>query len=199
MKKSVVGILVALVALLGAAFFLTRDANEARGPLAEEKVGETTFQFREAMELKSTAFEEEGRIPLKYTCDGENVSPPISISGVPDGAESLVLIMDDPDVPKSVRPDGVWDHWLVWNIPPDTREIPEGEEPSGTVGQNTSGSTGYQGPCPPDREHRYFFRLYALDTALDLRPEGTRKDDILSAMSGHVLEEAELMGRYNRR
>lgn len=150
------------------------------------------------MKLESSAFKHEGAIPSKYTCDGENISPPLKISDATEGAKSLVLIMDDPDVPKSIRPDGMWDHWLVWNIPPETTEILEGQEPQGTIGKNTGGKFGYQGPCPPDREHRYFFKLYALGTTLDLSPATTTKKDLEAAMEGHILDQAELMGRYNR-
>ena len=92
----------------------------------------------------------------------------------------------------------MWDHWLVWNIPPEINEILEGQEPQGVTGKNTGGKFGYQGPCPPDREHRYFFKLYALDTTLDLSAETTTKADLEKAMEGHVLEQTELMGRYNR-
>ena len=150
------------------------------------------------MKLESPVFEHEGIIPAKYTCDGGNINPPLKISEVPEGAKSLVLIMDDPDVPKNLRPDGMWDHWLVWNIPPATMEIPEGQEPAGVVGKNTGGSFGYRGPCPPDREHRYFFKLYALDTMFDLSPETTTKSDLEAAMQKHILSQAELRGRYNR-
>jgi hypothetical protein len=149
------------------------------------------------MKISSTAFENEGKIPSKHTCDAQNVSPQISISDVPEGAKSLVLIMDDPDVPKHVREDGMWDHWVVFNIPPDTREIPEGQEPAGTSGLGTHGDTGYFGPCPPDREHRYFFKLYALDTELDL-PEKTDKLSVEKAMTTHVIDQAVIMGRYER-
>ncbi len=150
------------------------------------------------MKLTSTAFENEGTIPSKYTCDGENVSPPIQFSDVPAEAESLILIMDDPDVPKHIREDGVWDHWVAFNIPPDTREIPEGREPKGTPGLGTNGDTGYFGPCPPDREHRYFFRAYALDATLDL-PEGSDKVTVEREMTTHVIDRDYLMGRYERR
>ena len=151
------------------------------------------------MKLESSTFENNGLIPPKYTCDGENISSPLQISGVPEDAKSLVLIMDDPDVPKDIRPDGMWDHWLVWNIPPATTEIPEGQEPAGVVGKNTGGSFGYRGPCPPDREHRYFFKLYTLNVMLDLSPETTTKSDLEAAMQNHILSQAELMGRYNRK
>lgn len=150
------------------------------------------------MKLEGTAFEHEGTIPTKYTCDGKNISPPLRISEVPEGTKSLVLIMDDPDVPKNIRPDGVWDHWLVWNIPPETAEVLEGQEPNGVVGKNTGGSFGYRGPCPPDREHRYFFKLYALDTNLDLPAETATKAQLEVAMQGHMLGQAQLMGRYDR-
>lgn len=149
------------------------------------------------MKLTSTAFENEGTIPSKYTCDGENVSPPIQISDVPAEAKSIVLIMDDPDVPKHIREDGMWDHWVAFNIPPDTREIPEGQEPQGTAGLGTNGKTGYFGPCPPDREHRYFFRAYALDTILDL-PEESDKVTVEREMTNHVIDRDYLMGRYER-
>lgn len=159
----------------------------------------TKIIYNEDMKLESSVFEHEGTIPSKYTCDGENISPPLKISEVPEDAKGLVLIMDDPDVPRNLRPDGMWDHWLVWNIPPETAEIPEGQDPKGIVGKNTRGTFGYRGPCPPDREHRYFFKLYALDTRLDLLAETTTKADLEETMQGHILEQAELMGRYNRK
>lgn len=149
------------------------------------------------MKLTSPAFEHEGSIPSKYTCDGENLSPPLSISEVPPEAKSLVLIMDDPDVPKHIREEGMWDHWIVFNIPPTQFEIKEGQEPRGKHGLGTGNNTDYFGPCPPDREHRYFFKLYALDCELDL-PEKSTKRDVQSAMTDHVLDTAVLMGRYAR-
>ncbi len=150
--------------------------------------------------LTSSAFQNGGRIPAKYTCDGDNLSPSLSITGVPASAKTLVLIMDDPDVPKQLRPSGVFDHWTLFNIPPETTEIPEGGT-AGTAGVNGRNDAKYTGPCPPPqyepREHRYFFRLYALDTTLIL-PPGTTKGEVLAAMEGHILESAELMGRYSR-
>jgi Raf kinase inhibitor-like YbhB/YbcL family protein len=158
--------------------------------LYEPKEGET-------MKLTSPAFEHGGKIPSKYTCDGENINPPLTISDVPSEARSLVLIMDDPDVPKHLRGDGMWDHWVVFNIPATIRDIKEGKEPGGTPGIGTGGNLDYYGPCPPDREHRYFFKLYALDAELDL-PEKTTKQGVERAMEGHVIAKAELMGRYER-
>ena len=149
------------------------------------------------MKLSSTVFSAETRIPTIYTCDGEDRIPPLEITGVPEGTISLTIIMDDPDVPASVRPEQMWDHWLCWNIPPQTSAITEGAEPQGVVGHNSGGKKGYMGPCPPDREHRYFFKLYAIDTMLDI-PETATKDELLAAMGGHILEQTELMGRYNR-
>jgi Raf kinase inhibitor-like YbhB/YbcL family protein len=149
------------------------------------------------MKLTSSAFQNEGKIPAKYTCDGKNINPPLSISDVPEKAKSLALLMDDPDVPKKLRKDGMWDHWVVFNIPVDVREISEGREPAGTPGKGTNGETGYFGPCPPDREHRYFFRLYALDTYLDL-PEGSGKSSVKEAMKEHIIDQDILMGRYER-
>lgn len=149
------------------------------------------------MKLTSPAFENEGKIPAKHTCDGENASPALSIAEVPARAKSLVLIMDDPDVPKHIREDGIWDHWIVFNIPPDLTEIRQGREPKGKHGLGTGKNTNYFGPCPPDGEHRYYFKLYALDCSLDL-PEKCAKADVEKAMTGHVLDKAVLMGRYER-
>lgn len=149
------------------------------------------------MKLTSSAFENEGKIPVKYTCDGENINPPLEITDVPPEAKSLVLIMDDPDVPTHIREEGMWDHWIVFNIPPDTREIKEGREPEGVAGLGTSGDAKYFGPCPPDREHRYFFRLYALDNKLDL-PEKTDKVTVEKEMTKHVIDKAYIMARYER-
>ncbi len=150
------------------------------------------------MNINSTAFTHEGKIPSKYTCDGENTNPPLEFSDVPTNAKSLVLIMEDPDVPKHLRADGMWNHWVVFNIPPDTKGVAENSQPKGTAGITTSNKLKYGGPCPPDREHRYFFKLYALDTTLNL-PEGATKEQVLAAMKGHVLAEAVLMGKYQRK
>jgi Raf kinase inhibitor-like YbhB/YbcL family protein len=146
------------------------------------------------MQLTSPAFGHGEKIPKKYTCDGEELSPPLEIKGVPEKAKSLVLIMDDPDVPKFVREDQMWVHWVLFNIPPDTRYIEEDAIPPGVLGSGT-GRMGYQGPCPPDREHRYFFKLYALDTLLKLK-EGSTKEQVEMAMKSHILATSEWMGRY---
>ena len=143
------------------------------------------------MKLTSPAFENGNIIPTKYTCDGEDFSPPLEISGIPNGTEALALILDDPDAPM-----GTWDHWIMWDFEPVER-IDENTLPHGAVlGMNSFKRLSYGGPCPPDREHRYFFRAYALDMRLQL-PEGSSKEALLKAMDGHILAEAELMGRYD--
>jgi hypothetical protein len=149
------------------------------------------------MKLTSSAFHEKGIIPSKYTCEGKNVNPPLDFSGVPEGTKSLVLIMDDPDVPKTLRPSGMFDHWVLFNIPPTIHHIAENSIPPSTAGSNTYGGLEYRGPCPPDREHRYFFKLYALNKMLDLH-SGVSKAQVEEAMRGHILAEAQLMGRYEK-
>lgn len=143
------------------------------------------------MQLASPAFVNEEPIPVRYTCDGEDVSPPLTIEGLPDGTRTLVLVMDDPDAPG-----GVWDHWVAFDIVPRS-EIPESVGPLGVAGANSWGRTGYGGPCPPSGTHRYFFTAYALDTQLSLGP-GASKADVLAALEGHVLSQATLMGTYAR-
>lgn len=143
--------------------------------------------------IASPAFSHNGMIPAKYTCDGADVNPPLSIGGVPEKAKSLALIVDDPDAPR-----GTWVHWVVWNIPAGTREIPEDSVPPGAVqGTNDFGTRKYGGPCPPSGTHRYFFKLYALDAPLALLP-GATKAQVEKAMSGHLLGKAETVGLYRR-
>jgi len=144
------------------------------------------------MKLTSPAFTHNGAIPSEYTCDGADLSPPLSISDVPPNAKSLALVMDDPDAPV-----GTWDHWVVYNIPPSVSQINKGEEPNGDPGANSWSRFGYGGPCPPSGTHRYFFKLYALDTELKFQ-ESPSKKDLESAMQGHIIAKAELMGTYKR-
>ena len=146
----------------------------------------------DTLKLTSSSFKHNGEIPPKYTCDGEGVSPALFISEVDPNAKSLVLIMDDPDAPT-----GTWDHWIKFNISTSTTEIKEGEEPDGVSGVGTSGNRDYHGPCPPDRQHRYFFKLFSLDTELEL-PEGATKKHVEEAMEGHILQETKLIGLYER-
>ena len=149
------------------------------------------------MKITSPVFMENGTIPTEYTCDGRNVSPPLVFADIPQGARSLALIVEDPDVPKDRRPSGVFDHWVLFNIPPDMNGIDVNEIPPGIHGANSAGRAAYTGPCPPDREHRYVFTLYALDEMLAL-DQGATKEELLEAMGGHVLAEAKLTGRYDR-
>jgi len=151
----------------------------------------------ETMQITSTAFAHTESIPSKYTCDGDNVNPPLEFNDIPDEARSLVLIMEDPDVPKSIREDGMWDHWVVFNIPTTVSKVGKDSVPEGVLGVNTKGENKYGGPCPPDREHRYFFKLFALESELDLK-EGATKMQVESAMEGKVIEVAQLIGRYER-
>jgi Raf kinase inhibitor-like YbhB/YbcL family protein len=149
------------------------------------------------MKIISSAFESGELMPVKYTCNGENVNPSLEFVDVPEGAVSLVLIMDDPDVPVTVREDQIWDHWIKFNIPTSVKTVAENSEPEGVAGVGTSGNLKYHGPCPPDRQHRYFFKLYALDTKLDL-PEGATKKEVEGAMAEHIIDQAELIGLYEQ-
>jgi Raf kinase inhibitor-like YbhB/YbcL family protein len=150
------------------------------------------------MKITSPAFGDHQMIPDKYTCDDADLIPPLTFEDVPADAKTLALIMDDPDVPAHLRADRNWDHWVVWNIPPDTRSIAEGKPPRGVQGMNSWGRNDWGGPCPPDKQHRYFFKLFALDTTLDL-PAAAGKPALLAAMQGHIIAKAELVGVYDRR
>jgi len=150
------------------------------------------------LDIKSTAFGEGDLIPKQYTCDGADVSPQLSWSQPPEGTGSMVLICDDPDAPM-----GTWVHWVLYGLSPDTLEIseniPDDREVLGGAkhGVNDFHKYGYGGPCPPGGTHRYFFKLYAVDTVVDLDP-GATKDEVLDAIKGHVLAQGQLMGRYSR-
>jgi Raf kinase inhibitor-like YbhB/YbcL family protein len=144
--------------------------------------------------IKSPAFADNGYIPARFTCDGSDINPPLEIDRVPPEAKSLALIVDDPDAPI-----GMWVHWVVWNIDPATGEIAEDSVPRNAVqGKNDWKRNSYGGPCPPSGVHRYFFKLYALDTRLNLGI-GTTKADLEATMEGHILSRAELIGLYKRR
>lgn len=152
--------------------------------------------------LSSAAFSHEGTIPTKYTCEGEDISPPLAWAGLPEESRSLVLIVDDPDAPDPKAPKMTWVHWLLYNLPVASSGLVEGIRPThlpdGTLdGLNNWKRTGYGGPCPPIGRHRYFFKLYALDDQLpDLKEPS--KEGLLEAMKGHVLEETELIGTYEK-
>lgn len=145
------------------------------------------------LEVTSSAFSQGEAIPQKYTCDGEDVSPPLAWSGAPDSVASYALIMDDPDAPA-----GTWVHWVLFDIPAQTTQLAENTPATvGIQGNSSWDRTGYGGPCPPGGEHRYFFKLYALDTMLGLEA-GATKEEVLEAMSGHVVAQGALMGTYSR-
>jgi Raf kinase inhibitor-like YbhB/YbcL family protein len=151
-----------------------------------------------AIQLTSDAFSDGSMIPKRFTCDGEDLSPPLSWSGLPTETESLTLICDDPDAPV-----GTWDHWVLFNIPALANGLPENVPAKATLddggvhGNNSWGRLGYGGPCPPGGTHRYFFKLYALDIALNLKT-GATKSQVANAMEGHILDRGQLMGKYKR-
>ncbi|SYX09349.1 hypothetical protein,putative kinase inhibitor protein,Phospholipid-binding protein,Raf kinase inhibitor-like protein, YbhB/YbcL family,Phosphatidylethanolamine-binding protein [Chlamydia poikilotherma] len=149
------------------------------------------------MQLLSPAFDYGKPIPKKYTCQGVNISPPLIFKDVSLEAKSIALIVEDPDVPKSLRADGLWTHWVVYNLSPTITELAEGASIFAVQGLNTSGKACYEGPCPPDRQHRYFFYCYALDTILPAEENVTR-DQLLEVMENHVVDSAELMGTYEK-
>lgn len=146
-----------------------------------------------SMTVSSPAFSHQGTIPARFTCDGQDASPPLRFGNIPPGAGSLALIMDDPDAPA-----GTWVHWVAWNIPPGIAELGEGSAPEGMrQGLNSWNRNSYGGPCPPSGTHRYFFKVYALDSVLEL-PSSTTRAGLEKAMNGHVLGSGELMGTYRR-
>jgi len=146
-----------------------------------------------AMKISSPDFADGGNIPVRFTCDGKDVNPALTISGVPAGAKSLALIVDDPDAPR-----GTWTHWLMWNLRPDLKEIAMNSVPAEAVqGVNDFPANKYGGPCPPSGTHRYYFKLYALDTALEL-PASSNRKAVDQALRGHIVAEAQWMGRYAR-
>lgn len=180
-----------LIVSIGAFFVFNEKVESPAGIISNS----TTM----SLTLTSSAFTHEGTIPLKYSCDGENVSPELHIENVPEGTASLVLVMDDPDIPESVKQErGIqkFDHWALYNIPATTKTINEGEL-VGTMGLNSRDETTYRGPCPPDREHRYFFRLYAITGILSFIKTPTL-DEIENTAKSMMLETTTLMGRYER-
>lgn len=154
------------------------------------------------LSLSSTAFAHGAAIPARFTCEGDDVSPPLSITGVPPATKSLVLIVDDPDAPDPAAPKMTYVHWVLYDIPPSTAAVAEGSAPGLPVGArdglNDWDRTGYGGPCPPIGRHRYFHKLYALDCVLGDRGQ-LRKTALLTAIEGHVIAQAELMGTYQKR
>jgi Raf kinase inhibitor-like YbhB/YbcL family protein len=145
------------------------------------------------LKITSPAFQDNGYIPRQYTCDGNDVNPPLVIESVPAGTKSLAIIVDDPDAPA-----GTWVHWVLWNIDPNTQEIKENVVPTGAIpGRNDFGRHQYGGPCPPSGTHSYFFKVYALDTMLSISPNST-KADLEKAMKKHILAQGQVVGLYKR-
>lgn len=145
------------------------------------------------MKITSPSININNQIDKKYTCDGENINPPLRFSELPANTKSLVLIMDDPDAPN-----GTWVHWIIWNISPEIKEIAENSLPLGSIQGKTSSRNSYNGPCPPKGTHRYFFKLYALDTVLDINDQTDAKK-LLSIIDKHIIEQTELVGLYQRK
>lgn len=155
-----------------------------------------------ALKVTSSAFQQGGAIPSKYTCEGQDISPPLAWSGVPSNAKSIAMIVDDPDAPDPAKPQRVYVHWVVYNIPIATNSLPENASkkgmPKGAVqGKNDWGKAEYGGPCPPIGRHRYFFKLYALDTELTGLSNPT-KADLEQSMKGHIVDSGDLMGTYQK-
>jgi Raf kinase inhibitor-like YbhB/YbcL family protein len=175
---------------------LVSACNRQAGPVANTNINKPAAPA--IITINSAAFQNGGSIPAKYTCDGQNVSPPLEWSGVPPAAKSLALVCEDPDAPGKT-----WIHWVVYDLPATISQLPEGITQGDTLndgakqGRNDFGKTGYGGPCPPSGTHRYFFKLYALDTPASLPPLATQAQ-LTKAMEGHVLAHGELMGRYSR-
>jgi Raf kinase inhibitor-like YbhB/YbcL family protein len=192
-----IGALVIIVGSLINWHFTPKKYDQATGDAASSTSSMTTL----TLSIKSSAFASNAPIPSKYTCDGDQVSPPLEISGVPDGTRSLVLIVEDPDVPRQLKADGIFDHWVLFNIPANTALIAEGAS-VGVPGNNGAGVPAYTGPCPPAQyepnTHRYMFKLYALDGLLGLQ-EGASKSEVVKAMQQHIMEEAQLVGTYKKR
>ncbi|MCJ7472289.1 MAG: YbhB/YbcL family Raf kinase inhibitor-like protein [Actinobacteria bacterium] len=174
---------------------IKEEVEEQEEEIEESKEEEVVKEMEEdisgALMIGSPAFRENEKIPAKFTCDADNVNPQLDISGVSQEAASLVLIVDDPDAPG-----GTWVHWTIWNIDPGTTSISENSVPSGAVeGVTDFGIPGYGGPCPPSGTHRYFFKLFAMDTTLDLDSSASAAD-LEAAIQGHVLDSVELIGLY---
>lgn len=188
----IIKISIILLALLLVVFLGCKVEKETPPALPEEKINEG--ETMGTLKLTSAAFANNGNIPSKYTCQGEDINPPLNISGIPANAKSLVLIIDDPDAPS-----GTWDHWVVWNISIVTK-IEEDSVPMGAVqGVNSFSKNEYGGPCPPPgNAHRYMHKLYALDATLNLN-KNSKKSDVERAMQGHILDQTTLVGVYKKR
>lgn len=196
--RLVIALIIVLILVFGAGiYWFSKQWPKKVVPQASKSISKEEIELGkggEAMKIKSSAFEENGIIPKKYTCDGEDVNPPLSFEDIPEETKSLALIVDDPDAPAKV-----WTHWVVFNIPPTTTEIGENSVPEGAIqGKNDFGKVEYGGPCPPPGPaHRYRFKIYGLDIELDLE-EGASKQAVEQAMEGHILAQGILVGKYGR-
>jgi Raf kinase inhibitor-like YbhB/YbcL family protein len=190
MINSVLKSIVVLVIMSMSLFCYGKDGEQTDSKAAGGKKME--------IKITSSAFAEGGLIPPKYTCDGADTSPPLRWDSVPEGTKSIALISDDPDAPV-----GTWVHWVIFGLPAEIKELEESIPPDETLpngakqGTSDFGRIGYGGPCPPSGTHRYFFKIYALDTELDLAA-GARKKQLLKAMEGHILGQGQLIGKYKR-
>lgn len=179
-------IIIGLLGWAGFSYFFKKDEKVPEQPLQQTKTSN--------MKLTSLVFENNQMIPEKYTCDGQDINPPLIISETPEDAQSLVLIVDDPDAPM-----GTWTHWIVYNINPQTTSIEENSLPEGAVQlKNDFGKENYGGPCPPSGTHRYFFKIFALDKKLDL-PLSSKLETLEQEMNGHILDESKLVGLYQKK
>jgi len=190
--KGITIVFILAILVFGAVVYFRSTSKNNQKPqdvLVTEKTTESTAN----MTLTSTAFLHDQTIPTKYACDGDNINPPLTITGAPETARTLALIVDDPDAPV-----GTWVHWLVWNISPTTTEIAENSVPEkSTQGTTSFGKPGYGGPCPPSGTHRYFFTLFALDALVELDGKAT-VTELVEAMKGHIVAQTQLIGRYGR-
>lgn len=196
LTRILLGILITLMIFYAAVFYLLGPARSGTFSSIESISTESDMTFQ----LTSDAFASGQSIPAKYSCVGRNISPALTWTDPPAGTQSFALIVDDPDAPF-----GTWVHWVLYNIKPDRRELPEDLPITGKnidpeaifVGKNSSGKIGYDGPCPPSGTHRYYFKLYALDTLISLLP-GASKEQLLKEMDGHLLAQTELMGTFSK-
>lgn len=200
MQKEIPYIMIAAALLIGAGIFWFSGGQKA--PASQQESSSQSIQQNKQnenpitpskMKISSPAFNHNGNIPAKYTCDGENISPPLEISSVPPMTKSIVLIVDDPDAPA-----GTWVHWVVFNLPPETTQIAENSIPNGaTEGTTSFGKQAWGGPCPPSGAHHYQFKIYALDIVLQL-PASSQKADVEKAMDRHILDHGISVGLYQR-
>ena len=191
-RKTIFFVLIVLIIFgtVGLAVYYLRIQQRYQEALRVQIIKDTTMS---TLLLTSPAFQHNGEIPSRFTCQGDEVNPELLIQGVPIGTRSLVLVMDDPDAPV-----GVWDHWVLWNIAPETTEIAENSTPPGAVmGVNSGGQARYQGPCPPSGTHRYRFTVYAIADVLSLAP-GSDKQTVLKAIADKVLDQFTLVGLYKK-